>query len=92
MKHRDLLVTIERAASQLNQERHQATLLLRRAQSLLRRVMQYHLDSVKIGQLECVADTGVIEMESLRARRFVEDADTLAADLAKQFPNANTIE
>ena len=90
MKHRDLLVTIERAASQLNQERHQATLLLRRAQSLLRRVMQYHLDSVKIGQFECVADTGVIDLESVRARQFVEDADTLAADLAKQFPQPTT--
>lgn len=51
------------------------------ARYLLGKMLQLHLDSVRIGQLEAVAESGVVGEEIHRTRALIERADRLCAEM-----------
>ena len=55
--------------------------LLTEAQSLLHNVLRLHTQSVMIGKLEHLEESGIIDHEIDQVRRFIERADTLCADI-----------
>ena len=57
--------------------------LLARAKAIMSRWDKLHTMSVRIGQLERISDTGVINAEVSDCRKIIEQADTLSADIDK---------
>jgi hypothetical protein len=55
--------------------------LLCQARIVLGKMLTVHIDSVAIGQLEPIADSGVIADEVRRVRNAIEEADRLCADI-----------
>lgn len=55
--------------------------LLARARAVLARWGKLHADSVRIGILQEIADTGVIDAEIEACRKVVEQADRVCADI-----------
>jgi hypothetical protein len=55
--------------------------LLARAKAILGRWDKLHAMSVRIGQLERISDSGVVDAEIGECRAIVEQADALCADI-----------
>lgn len=55
--------------------------LLREARELLGKALKFHIQSVTIGKLEHLEETGIISYEIMEARRFLEASDTLCAQI-----------
>lgn len=60
--------------------------LLRRARHALGRAQELHLASVKIGRMEPIADSGVIDVEIVLGRLLLESFDSLCADIDRDVP------
>ncbi len=59
--------------------------LLQDARFLLGKMLALHVASVRIGQLEAVADTGVLRDEIEQARQLIENADRLSARIDREL-------
>lgn len=59
--------------------------LLQDARRLLGKMLHLHTASVRIGQLEAVADSGVLREEIETSRQLIENADELAARIDREF-------
>jgi hypothetical protein len=58
--------------------------LLADSRFLLGKLLQLHLHSVKIGQMEPIADSGVIDEEIHQVRTLIEQADRLCARIDRE--------
>ena len=56
-------------------------LLLSEAHHLLHGILRFHTQSVAIGKLEHLEESGIIDHEIDQARRFVEAADRICAEI-----------
>jgi len=62
--------------------------LLAEARALLFDAQRFHIQSVTIGKLEHLEESGIISHEISEARKFIERADLFCANLDRLYPTS----
>jgi hypothetical protein len=57
--------------------------LLTESRAVLSQILKFHIDSVSIGKMARISDTGVIDQEIRECRKLIERADLLCAEIDK---------